>query len=207
MILLIPNDVKRKGKRKVKKSKRSLIENYEITPFTCFIKSIVYGSKIYSQVVETNDEFISPFKPKVIINQSCEYFGSSYEGRKGGTRRLIGVTHKAPIIIDQTNPIFFFPTTSPINDDCIWIAHHHVIEYKQKDNRMVQVYFRNNITLEVNISIGSFTNQMQRTAELESKISKINKETGKMAYGLHRMYNSMEASETPRNYSAKKTEE
>ena len=143
MILLTSNDLTRKGKRKVKKSKQSLIENYEITPFTCFIKSIVYGSKIYSHVVETNDEFISPFKPKVIINQSCEYFGSSYEGRKGGTRRLIGVTHKAPIIIDQTNPIFFFPTTSPISDDCIWIAHHHVIDYKKKDSKLVQVYFRN----------------------------------------------------------------
>ncbi|MGE8079570.1 competence protein ComK [Peribacillus loiseleuriae] len=191
----------------MKKSKRSLIENYEITPFTCFIKPIVYGSKIYSQVVEINDEFISPFKPKVIINQSCEYFGSSYEGRKGGTRRLIGVTHKAPIIIDQTNPIFFFPTTSPLSDDCIWIAHHQVIDYKKKGNGMVQVYFRNNITLEVNISIGSFTNQMQRTAVLESKVSKINKEIGKMAYGLHRMHNNMEASETPRNYSAEKTDE
>ncbi|MFJ5622471.1 competence protein ComK [Peribacillus loiseleuriae] len=191
----------------MKKSKRSLIENYEITPFTCFIKPIVYGSKIYSQVVEINDEFISPFKPKVIINQSCEYFGSSYEGRKGGTRRLIGVTHKAPIIIDQTNPIFFFPTASPLSDDCIWIAHHHVIDYKKKGNGMVQVYYRNNITLEVNISIGSFTNQMQRTAVLESKVSKINKEIGKMAYGLHRMHNNMEASETPRNYSAEKTDE
>ncbi|KMY49043.1 competence protein ComK [Peribacillus loiseleuriae] len=191
----------------MKKSKRSLIENYEITPFTCFIKPIVYGSKIYSQVVELNDEFISPFKPKVIINQSCEYFGSSYEGRKSGTRRLIGVTHKAPIIIDQTNPIFFFPTTSPLSDDCIWIAHHHVIDYKKKGNGMVQVYFRNNITLEVNMSIGSFTNQMQRTAVLESKVSKINKEIGKMAYGLHRMHNDMEASETPRNYSTEKTDE
>ena len=57
------------------------------------------------------------------------------------------------------------------------------------------------------MSIGSFTNQMQRTAELESKISKINKETGEMAYGLQRMHNSMEASETPRIYSAKKTDE
>ncbi|MBA9025240.1 MULTISPECIES: competence protein ComK [Bacillaceae] len=186
------------------KSKQVLIENYEINPFTCFIKPIVYGSKIYSQAIEKNGEFISPFKPLVIIKKSCEYFGSSYEGRRGGTRRLIGATHKAPIIIDQTNPIFFFPTTSPLIDDCIWIAYHHVIDFKEKDNGMVQVYFHNNITLEVNMSIGSFTNQMQRTAMLESKIIKINKEIGKMAYGLHSLHNNMEASEALRSYSAEK---
>ena len=189
----------------MKKTKRSLVESYEITPFTCFIKPIVYGSKIYSQIVEAEDEFIMPFKPRIVINQSCEYFGSSYDGRRGGTKRLIGVSRKAPIIIDQTNPIFFFPTASPIIDDCIWIAHHHVIDYKRKDKRMIQVYFRNNITLELNISIGSFTNQMQRTASLESKVNKINNETEKMAYSLHRMHNNM--AETPRNYSADKNAE
>ncbi|CEG29605.1 competence protein ComK [Bacillus sp. B-jedd] len=62
--------------------KQKQIEEYEINPCTMFIKPFVYGSKVYSQVYEMDEEFISPFKPLEIIKKSCEYFGSSYEGLK-----------------------------------------------------------------------------------------------------------------------------
>ena len=57
-----------------------------------------------------------------IIENSCEYFGSSYLGRHEGTKKLIGITHKAPIIIEESKNLIYFPTTSPRLTDCVWIA-------------------------------------------------------------------------------------
>ncbi|USK56526.1 competence protein ComK [Cytobacillus solani] len=58
----------------------SLIDEYEINPNTMVVMPLAYGSKIYSQIWELEDEFISPFKPIDIIKKSCTFFGSSYEG-------------------------------------------------------------------------------------------------------------------------------
>ncbi|MGM9956220.1 MAG: competence protein ComK, partial [Peribacillus sp.] len=44
-------------------STQGLIEEYEITPYTLMVMPINYGSKIYSRIIELEDEFISPFKP------------------------------------------------------------------------------------------------------------------------------------------------
>jgi len=62
--------------------KRPLIEEYEINPQTMAIIPMEYGSKIYSKILEVDEELISPFKPIEIIKKSCQYFGSSYEGSK-----------------------------------------------------------------------------------------------------------------------------
>ena len=64
----------------MKRVQDGLIEEYEINPYTLLIKPIQYGSEMYSQIFELEDQFISPFKPLDIIKRSCEYFGSSYEG-------------------------------------------------------------------------------------------------------------------------------
>ena len=58
-----------------------------------------------------------------IIENSCEYFGSSYLGRHEGTKKLIGITHKAPIIIEESKNLIYFPTTSPRLTDCVWIKY------------------------------------------------------------------------------------
>ena len=92
----------------------SFIEEYEINPQTMAIFPVEYGSKIYSKILEEDDEVLSPFKPLDIIKKSCQYFGASFDGRREGTRELIGITHKAPIVIDTNTSIYFFPTTSPV---------------------------------------------------------------------------------------------
>ncbi|MBM7694017.1 competence transcription factor ComK [Peribacillus deserti] len=57
--------------------KSTLVEEYEINPYTLVVMPLEYGSKIYSHVLEVNGEFTSPFKPMDIIKKSCEYFYSS----------------------------------------------------------------------------------------------------------------------------------
>lgn len=186
--------------------KRRIIEEYEISPYTMVVLPIQYGSKTYCEIIEVTDTFISPFKPIDIVKKSCAYFGSSYEGRKNGTKRLIGITHKAPIIVDPYTSIFLFPTTSPSNHDCIWISHDHVAHFERSTPNTTTVTFRNKQTLEVPISRSSFQNQLQRTAQLRMRLYH-NMENMENRYKKSGFYLHMEASERKREYEIKRFKE
>lgn len=174
--------------------KTPLIEEYEINPNTMIIMPIQYGSKIYSQVWELDDIIISPFKPIDIIKSSCKFFGSSYEGRKEGTTQLTGITHKTPITIDPTNFIYFFPTTSASNPDCIWLSLEHIQLHQRAGARNTQVIFKNKQLLSIPISFNSFKNQLLRTALLKNTlISRIEESERKALYFINGRRNNQTA--------------
>ncbi|ALC92924.1 transcriptional regulator [Bacillus sp. FJAT-18017] len=165
-----------------------------------FIKPFVYGSKVYSQIFELEDEFISPFKPLEIVRKSCEYFGSSFDGRREGTRQLIGITHKVPIVVDPTNFIYLFPTTSPSRPECIWISHEHVMDHERTAVGDTVVTFQNKQSYPLPVSYSSFKNQLLRTALLRTKLmQRIEQMERKSYYVVHRPRH-LEASEQHRKY-------
>ncbi len=149
---------------------KEMHEEYEVNPLTYAIVPLPYGSKLFSQIYQLDEELYSPLKPLDIIKMSCRLFGSGYEGRKEGSRQLIGITHKIPITIDATNMMYFFPTTSPNNPQCSWISHEHVLHYDRIDSTSTLVTFRNKKSLVIPISVYSFQNQMLRTALLRTKL-------------------------------------
>jgi competence protein ComK len=146
--------------------KSRIIEEYEINPYTMLIMPIEYGARTYTEIHEVNETLLSPFKPFDIIKKSCEFFGSSYQGRKDGTKRLTGITHKAPIIVDPHSSIYLFPTTSPAKSECIWISHDHVLSHKKINSKEISVTFRNRSSFTLPMSYASFEQQMMRTAML-----------------------------------------
>ncbi|MBQ4263470.1 MAG: competence protein ComK [Bacilli bacterium] len=120
-----------------------------------------------TKIIETENEYIINNTVFNVIEHSCEYFGSTYEGRKIGTKNLLGITHKSPIIIEESNKIIFFPTTSPERNDCIWLNLSQIASYKKVNNDSSLITFQNGDTLEINISIGSLTNQILRATRLK----------------------------------------
>jgi competence protein ComK len=150
--------------------KKDMSEEYEMNPLTAAIVPLQYGSKLFSQIHQLDQDLYSPLKPLDLIKMSCRLFGAGYEGRKEGSRQLIGITHKIPIIIDATNRMYFFPTTSPNNPQCSWISHEHVLHYEEIDSTNTLVTFRHKKSLVIPISIYSFQNQMLRTSFLRTKL-------------------------------------
>lgn len=141
-------------------------ENYEISLSTI---AIIPVDKKKSKIIEEDDNYIVEKSTTEIINHSCKYFGSSYEGRHDGTKSLLGISYKSPIIIEETNEIIFFPTSSPRYDNCCWISLKHVDKY-EKENRSTKIVFKNGFSLLLNISFGSFQNQILRSNLLRSII-------------------------------------
>jgi competence protein ComK len=165
-----------------------------------FIKPVTYGSKVYSEIYELEDDYLSPFKPLEIIKKSCEYFSSSFEGRKEGTKQLIGITHKVPIVIDPTNFIYFFPTTSPTRSECVWISHEHILDYHRIDSRQTRVVFQNKQSFILPISRSSFENQMLRTALLKTTLMQRSGQMERKSFYIMNRPKMVEASESSREY-------
>lgn len=139
------------------------MDYYEINEDT--IALIPYNDM--TRVYENDSSFLVNKSAQKIIEDSCEYFGSSYEGRKKGTTNLTGMTHKLPVIIEESKNIIFFPTASPRINKCAWISLQHVLRYNKEDIYAL-VEFKNNKKLLLDISYASFDNQVLRASRLET---------------------------------------
>ncbi len=147
---------------------------YEINKDTLAIIPVDFEK---SKILELKHEYLIEERSFRIIEESCKYFGSSYEGRFQGTKKLIGVTHKSPIVIEESSKIIFFPTTSSLRHDCIWISLGNIKNYFPGNNFDTSIVeFNNGEKIELDMSYGSLTNQILRATRLKVVlIDRINK--------------------------------
>lgn len=142
-------------------------ESYEINNSTLALIALDNKTK----VIEEEREFFIDKTPSNILEESCEYFGSSYLGRKIGTKNLIGITHKSPIIIEESREIIFFPTSSPRLNNCSWISLNNIKNFI-KNNEKTKIIFENQKEIIVDVSFGIMENQILRASLLESMLRK-----------------------------------
>jgi len=143
-----------------------MLDIYEINESTLAIIPI---TKKTSRIIEENNIYLINQNTTDIIDHSCKYFGSSYEGRHEGTKSLTGLYYKTPILIEETREIIFFPTNSPRLDNCYWISFKKIKDSKI-DNNLTKIIFENNLEISIDISYQSLQNQILRSSLLESII-------------------------------------
>ena len=139
--------------------------DYEINKETL---AILPKSEEECRALENDMEYDLCMPALSVIERSCEYFGSTYEGRYIGTKNISGITHKSPIIIEDTNKIIFFPTTSPNRADCVWVSLNNILSYEKGTKKGTsRIIFKNGNVIDLNVSIGSLTNQILRSSRLK----------------------------------------
>ncbi len=106
-----------------------------------------------------------------IMEDSCRYYGSSLKGRQIGSTSLIDITHKVPIIIEETNNLIFFPTSSPRLNTCSWISLNNIEKY-EKDNKGCKIYFKDGKTVVLPVSYSIINNQILRSSRLQMMLDK-----------------------------------
>ena len=97
-----------------------------------------------SLVYEDDERFLIHQSPFQIMEESCMYFGSTYEGRKESARSILGAEYKVPVIVEDTDNLIVFPTTSPKSDDCIWISLKRVKNFERIDNSNTTTTYKSN---------------------------------------------------------------
>ena len=145
-----------------------MLEEYEISDQTLAIIPI---SKSTSEILETNHHYYVSKSPKMIISDSCEYYGSSFEGRVKGARGLTGIRYKTPIVVEESCPTIFFPTESPKKDFCTWINLKQIKDY-YANGEETTIQFENNQKINVKLSRVSFQNQVYKAARLSQRLNK-----------------------------------
>ena len=106
------------------------VESYIINCETLLILSLNDNS---CKVFEFDDVIIVKKSISHIIKDSCLYFGSSLDGRKEGTKSLINCEMKVPIIIEDSQNLIFFPTSSYRNSMNIWVSYNNLLKYSKND--------------------------------------------------------------------------
>ena len=142
------------------------MESYEINKDTV---ALIPKDDHTTVVYEVDNSFVVHKPTLKIVEESCEYFGSWLEGRQIGTSRLVGFTHKVPIIIAETFDIIFFPTQSPKNGNCAWLSYNHIfIPEKFKDKSLLQL--KNGKKILVDVSPAVIHNQLYRCSRLKDTL-------------------------------------
>lgn len=142
-------------------------EKKHISGDTILLRPLEYGHRIFTEVTSIKGNYLNPMKPIDVVKYSCEYYGSSLDGRIQGTKNMIQVTKKCPVMISPESDIFMFPTKSPFHPQCIWVAVNHVTHYQSTPTGETSVTFTGQNHFELPISYASFEQQMRKTAMLQ----------------------------------------
>lgn len=127
-----------------------------------------------SKIIERNRNYEVMESSLIVIEESCEHYGSSYKSRIRTTINAIGCKYKSPIIIDEYRRIIFFPLTSPTRGNTIWVNYNNIIKYEPSKRRNhTLIRFISGIKLEFNISYYSFNQQYLKSSKLNSAMDRI----------------------------------
>ena len=137
---------------------------YEINRGTL---AIVPNETTNSLVYEDEERYLIEEKPFQIMEESCKYFGSTYDGRKNSARDILGAEYKVPIIVEDSDNLIVFPTTSPQSDECIWISLRRVKKFEKIDGTNTRIIFDNNKEIIVPCPYRSIENQVSRASRLD----------------------------------------
>lgn len=137
---------------------------YEISRGTL---AVLPNKKESSLVFEDEERYIVPQTPFSIMEESCKYFGSTYEGRKDGAKEMLGYEYKVPIVVEDSSNLILFPTTSPTSNNCCWISLNRVKRIEKIDSKNTKVIFDNNREIIIDCSYRTLENQISRACRLD----------------------------------------
>ncbi|WP_156854612.1 competence protein ComK [Oceanobacillus sp. AG] len=146
--------------------------SHEISPLTmAIIASRDKEGRLISYILDESAEYVSDKSPSKLIDEACMFFGSSLKGRQEGSRVISGFTHKVPVSIDPASGMYFLPTYSPTSPKCSWLSHSHVDDVIPLTEGDTEVLFINGKTITLDVSYGSLTNQVRRTAQFRYRLN------------------------------------
>ncbi|MDZ5713047.1 competence protein ComK [Jeotgalibacillus haloalkalitolerans] len=111
-------------------------ETYTVSTNTMILEPRVEDGSLTGTIIHEKGRlpFSVDMKPMEIMEHSCLYYFSSYEGRKTSSRFLTNFSHKPPIVVDPISDIYFFSTHSDSNKKNYWIALNHVVSMEKNDD-------------------------------------------------------------------------
>ena len=124
-----------------------------------------------TNVITKDKEFIVNENSKKIVDYSCHFFGSSLTEKIKSTNRLVNMSSKTPIIVEESRNIIFFPLKSTREKVNIWISFNNLQEYNKDDDKTI-LKFKNGKVISLKFSYYIIDNQVTRSLILDYEVSK-----------------------------------
>ena len=144
------------------------MDDYEINLETLLIIPFGNGK---SKIFEFDRDFIINKVSLDVIKESCLFFGCSYDGRKEASKEILNIDMKVPILVEESHDIIFFPVTSCINKNSIWISYQNLIKYNKVNDFSTVLFFKGNRKIKIDIRYNLVDNQVIRCLKLKSFIN------------------------------------
>ena len=140
---------------------------YEIDLSTLMLIGL---SEDETRIITLDNDFVVKESCKKIIDNSCRYFGSSLTDRINATNRLVNMTSKTPIVVEETRNIIFFPLRSTREKNNIWISFNQLDKYIKDDHNTI-LKFKNGKEITIKFSYYIVDNQVTRSLILDYEIN------------------------------------
>ena len=144
------------------------MKNYEINDETY---AVIGKNGGRCEIIESESNYDVDKDAYSVMDESCEYYGSSYKGRLKAAKSILNCSYKLPILIEESTFLIFFPIKSSLEEDCVWINLSKIKEVK-KVNTKTNIVFENGKNITVNTSKISIDNQIYRSSRLENMLRK-----------------------------------
>ena len=138
------------------------MKNYEINKNTIAGIGVDDNS---SKILERDNIYEISDNSYNIMEYSCNYFGSTFKGRVEGTKKMMTVNYKVPIIVEESNGIIFFPLSEVDNSNCIWISLKWFDRVEIIDGK-TYIIFKNGDKISIKTSKYTIENQVFRSLKL-----------------------------------------
>ena len=145
-----------------------VLKDYEINSSTFAVIPVKKG---HCRIIDQDGSRLIKKDAFSIIKNACNYFGNTFESRHAMTKRLININYKSPMVIEESRSIIFFPTSSPREDECIWLSLNAIKKYLKKEDK-TRIIFRDDTYIEIPVSYNIIDNQMARSIILEKELNK-----------------------------------
>ncbi len=99
--------------------------------------------------------------PHEWLDLVCVHHGSSMQGRIEAFKHLLQVEKKVPVLVCRQQGCIFFPTTSPLREDCVWIQEKYVDRVAVLEHGC-RVYFVNKEWVDLEVSNRVVYKQLKR---------------------------------------------
>lgn len=145
------------------------MDEYEITSSTLMLE---YFDENKTKIYEFNNDFIVNQNILTIIENSCSFYGSTFEGRVNASKKILNTNIKLPIVIEDVKKIIFFPTKASYRVGCNWLSFNNIdrIEKVAKNSNLTRVYFCNGLVNDINVSYEIIYRQFYNCMLLEKTL-------------------------------------
>ncbi|PMC37331.1 hypothetical protein CJ195_11245 [Bacillus sp. UMB0899] len=116
-------------------------------------------------ILETFGEIRVEESPSSVLNESCVYYGGSFDGSLKSARRILKRQKNLPIMVSLPLEYCMIPLGSPMKKDTAWVAAHHIEDVEPNGANSIIIFY-NKVKLEVNISSAVLEHRIAKAAHM-----------------------------------------